>query len=138
MIKHFWSSCMNFKNFLQGMYIYLLEKCSLLKVFTAYINQLNNLAGVWKTQQSVMSCAFNWEYSIHVLCLKSLLFSSWTTYHSKLNESFKTKCVCTTMKKNVVFYNWAHTAKWIWESSIFSSIKPKYDKLLFVYFCFFP
>ena len=30
------------------------------------------------------------------------------------------------------------TAKWIWDSSIFSSIKPKYDKWLFVYFCVFP
>ena len=30
------------------------------------------------------------------------------------------------------------TAKWIWDSFIFSSIKPKHDKRLFVYFCFFP
>ena len=30
------------------------------------------------------------------------------------------------------------TAKWIWDSFIFSSIKPKYDKQLFVYFCVFP
>ena len=30
------------------------------------------------------------------------------------------------------------TAKWLWDSSIFSSIKPKHDKQLFVYFCVFP
>ena len=29
------------------------------------------------------------------------------------------------------------TAKWIWDSSIFSSIKPKDDKRLIVYFCVF-
>ena len=29
------------------------------------------------------------------------------------------------------------TAKWIWDSSIFSSIKPKFDMGLFVDFCVF-
>ena len=36
--------------------------------------------------------------------------------------------------------NWLelnHTAKWIWDSSIFSSIKPKLDMGLFVDFCVF-
>ena len=35
------------------------------------------------------------------------------------------------------FGSFFNTATWIWGSSIFSSIKPKYDKRLLVYFCIF-
>ena len=38
------------------------------------------------------------------------------------------------------FFPWptVYTAKWIWDSSIFSSIMPKHDQRSFFYFCVFP
>ena len=61
--------------------------------------------------------------------------SSRKELHTSVESQYNVHMWCKSKKLPTKQSN---TAKWIWDSSIFSSIKPKHDNQSFVYFCVFP
>ena len=91
----------------------------------------NNMYTVWVLEVGQRLKNINIHY----------IFGSPDWKSNKWRQAIIQYYLCKTLRFPVPYIqetNQLCTAKWIWHSSIFSSIKPKHDKQLFVYFCVFP
>ena len=84
-----------------------------------------------------------WDISSWLFDILDVIFHGWVISFSadNFNKSYifqSLNHVEVTLKPQFLIKSNYCTNKWIWDSCIFSSIKPKHDMPLFVYFCVFP
>ena len=75
------------------------------------------------------------HFSLVNYCKKSSRLGAYSVFHIIADPIYQ---MFNKMPSLGVEYMSVSIAKWIWDNSIFSSIRPKFDKRLFIYFCVFP